>query len=241
MSYDARKLCVTCAWRGTCQVKYSMPGGVALHCPEYTRDVTLTEPAEEVRKRNVVVVGAHGIGKTAFVKRVLQRVDLRAGGYLQREVKSGLFRTSQELVLLDGGPERVVRLTDGKAWPGWMALGKRYVNLDGLDNVVVPHLQAAVLFERTELIVLDEIGRPHCLSERFRRQVVDCLTSSKSVLATVGAAEDDEFIYKLLARADVTVLHITYDNPDSLADQVAFLLTGERPGVMRPVVMTEAR
>lgn len=51
MSYDGRKLCVMCAWRGTCQLKYSMPGGVALHCVDYTRDITLKEPEEELGKR----------------------------------------------------------------------------------------------------------------------------------------------------------------------------------------------
>ena len=60
MSYDTRKLCVMCAWRGTCQLKYSMPGGVALHCVEYTRDVTLKEPEEEPEVRNESVGGGKG-------------------------------------------------------------------------------------------------------------------------------------------------------------------------------------
>jgi hypothetical protein len=51
MSYDERKLCVMCAWRGTCQLIYSMPGGVALHCADYTRDLTLKEPEGELGKR----------------------------------------------------------------------------------------------------------------------------------------------------------------------------------------------
>jgi hypothetical protein len=28
-----------------------MPGGVALHCVDYTRDITLKEPEEELGKR----------------------------------------------------------------------------------------------------------------------------------------------------------------------------------------------
>jgi putative ribosome biogenesis GTPase RsgA len=57
-----------------------MPGGVALHCVEYTRDVTLKEPEEELRKRNVSLVGPSGIGKTTRIKRILDQVGLRASG-----------------------------------------------------------------------------------------------------------------------------------------------------------------
>ncbi len=228
MTTDARKLCVMCAWRGTCQLKYSMPGGVALHCVEYTRDVTLKEPEDEVRKRNVLVVGATGIGKTTCVQRILDRTGLRAGGYLQREARAGLFRTSQELLLLGGAPPGVIALASTKAQPGWTALGRQFLNLGALDGQVVPHLKEMVASDRIELIVLDEIGRLHCVSASFRQQVVDCITSPKSVLATMPAGEDEEFISALQARADVTVLPLTYDNRDSLVEQVAFLLTGAR-------------
>ncbi|WP_447974654.1 nucleoside-triphosphatase [Nitrospira sp. Kam-Ns4a] len=228
MTTDARKLCVMCAWRGTCQLKYSMPGGVALHCVEYTRDITLKEPEEEIRKRNVLVVGAGSIGKTTFVRRVLERTGLRAGGYLQREARAGLFGTSQELVLVGGGSEVVVELVSTKAKPGWTTLGRLSLNLSGLEGQVVPHLKEMVASDRIELIVLDEIGRLQCVSASFRQQVVDCITSPKSVLATIPAGEDEEFVSALQARADVTVLHLTYDNRDRLVAQVAFLLTGAR-------------
>lgn len=38
--------CVVCAWRATCQIRFGRPPEFALHCPEFTRDVTLpAEPA----------------------------------------------------------------------------------------------------------------------------------------------------------------------------------------------------
>ena len=60
MTYDERKLCVVCAWRGICQLKYSRPDGVALHCMHYTRDVTLKEPEEEAEVQNESVGGTKG-------------------------------------------------------------------------------------------------------------------------------------------------------------------------------------
>ena len=42
-----KTLCVVCAWRLTCNKKFSMDGTTTTRCPEYTRDVTLTPPKDE--------------------------------------------------------------------------------------------------------------------------------------------------------------------------------------------------
>ncbi|MBI5026906.1 MAG: hypothetical protein HZC12_09345 [Nitrospirae bacterium] len=44
---DAKKdICVVCAWRETCQKKFSV-SGKGLRCPDFTRDITLPEAKEE--------------------------------------------------------------------------------------------------------------------------------------------------------------------------------------------------
>jgi hypothetical protein len=42
-----RTVCVTCAWRQTCNKKFSMDGATTTRCVEYTRDLTLKAPKEE--------------------------------------------------------------------------------------------------------------------------------------------------------------------------------------------------
>ncbi|MFP3868766.1 MAG: hypothetical protein ACLFUU_11500 [Desulfobacteraceae bacterium] len=37
-------ICLTCAWRETCQKKFSFTG---TYCPDYTRDVSVKEPVGE--------------------------------------------------------------------------------------------------------------------------------------------------------------------------------------------------
>ena len=226
MSYDERKLCVVCAWRGTCNLKYSMPGGVALHCMEFTRDVSLKEPEEEIRKRNILVIGAREIGKTTLVRKVVEQAGLIAEGYYTRAVKEGWFGgRRQELVFFTGG---VMTLATSKTHRGWARLGYARVNLEGIERDLIPRLQRAVLSERTQVIVFDEVSQRECLSEMFRRQVVDCITSRKSVLATVTVGEqDDEFLHALEARSDVNVIHIGYDNRASLAHRLVPMLTGQ--------------
>jgi hypothetical protein len=40
-------ICVTCAWRPTCNKKFSMDGSTTTKCVEYTKDVTLDWPKED--------------------------------------------------------------------------------------------------------------------------------------------------------------------------------------------------
>lgn len=46
MTLDYAKLCGICAWRGTCQKKFSLSHD-ALHCPDFSRDVTIKERQEK--------------------------------------------------------------------------------------------------------------------------------------------------------------------------------------------------
>ncbi|MEK6725987.1 MAG: hypothetical protein AABY54_05480 [Deltaproteobacteria bacterium] len=46
MTLDYAKLCGICAWRGTCQKKFSLSQD-ALHCPDYSKDVTIKERPEK--------------------------------------------------------------------------------------------------------------------------------------------------------------------------------------------------
>ncbi len=45
---DAEKtVCVTCAWRQTCNKKFSVDGTTTTRCIEYTRDLALKVPKTE--------------------------------------------------------------------------------------------------------------------------------------------------------------------------------------------------
>lgn len=45
-----RTICSVCAWRGTCQKKYSFDQSGSAKCPDYTRDLTLTDTAQTSAK-----------------------------------------------------------------------------------------------------------------------------------------------------------------------------------------------
>jgi hypothetical protein len=48
-----RTVCVICAWRQTCNKKFSMDGATTTKCPEFTRDVTLPIEKEDEKDDKV--------------------------------------------------------------------------------------------------------------------------------------------------------------------------------------------
>ena len=44
------EVCAICAWRATCQKKFSI-SGKSVRCPDFVRDVSLKEPSEKEKKQ----------------------------------------------------------------------------------------------------------------------------------------------------------------------------------------------
>jgi len=55
MTVDARVTCAVCAWRGDCRKKFTVSS--ALHCQDFTRDVSLKEPPPEEEEKPPAVAG----------------------------------------------------------------------------------------------------------------------------------------------------------------------------------------
>ena len=46
---DKKELCVTCAWKATCQKQFSMKAGQ--RCPDYTKDFAIKGEKESEEKK----------------------------------------------------------------------------------------------------------------------------------------------------------------------------------------------
>ncbi len=49
---DKKITCSVCAWRATCKKRFLSGDGVALHCPEFTFDVSLKRKGKEEKSGN---------------------------------------------------------------------------------------------------------------------------------------------------------------------------------------------
>jgi len=177
--------------------------------------------------KNVFVTGRPGVGKTTIIRRVLDTLDVDAGGFYTAEIRdggrAGSPRVGFSIVGLNGD-EGVLAHVDLDS-PYRVA---RYgVNRDDLERVGVGAIEEAV--ERSSLIVMDEIGRMELCSPPFQRAVLRALDSDVPVFGTLQE-RPSEFVDAVRARDDVEVHEVDTGNRASLVpvlrDRLVDLLEG---------------
>ena len=101
---------------------------------------------------------------------------------------------------------------------------RRYgVSIDNIDHIAVPALTPVA----DHIIILDEIGKMECFSERFRQAASDVLDAPNIVVGSItfGGGGGD-FIQNVKDRQDVEILEVTLDNRDSLSGKILKKIAG---------------
>jgi nucleoside-triphosphatase len=163
---------------------------------------------------NLLVTGRPGAGKTTLMERVVERLrgSLRLAGFTTTEERdpSGQ-RTGFRIVTVEGKQAELARVGLRSS----VQVGRYGVNLQAFERLALPELAR----RDVDLIVIDEIGKMECASERFRRAVQDALEAPVNVLATLGNARLPFFL-ALRARPDVEVLTLTEHNRNAMMAQL---------------------
>ena len=69
------------------------------------------------------------------------------------------------------------------------------------------------------IIILDEIGKMECFSEKFKAAALAALDSRNIVIGTVTLGGGD-FIQDIKARDDMEIIEVTESNRDSLPEEI---------------------
>lgn len=152
-------------------------------------------------RKNILVTGVRGAGKTTLVRDVVLELGVRPGGYLTRAFPERGRKIRCEIFsLTPGSGERsgVLAAADRN--------GVLRVNLDDLEAVGAPALEKAV--GTSPLIVMDEIGDLESASARFQNAVIRCLESSTPVLGAIKS-ENGPFVDRIKGRGDVVLLELS--------------------------------
>src|SRR5262249_53832419 len=129
-----------------------------------------------------LLTGRPGVGKTTCVRRTLERLHVRAGGFFTAEMRVRGTRVGFALETLDG--QRATLAHVKRAGPP--RVGKYGVDVAALERVGVPAIRAAVRARR--LVVIDEIGKMELASAAFRAAVEEALARDARILGTILAA-----------------------------------------------------
>ncbi len=153
------------------------------------------------------------MGKTTLIKQIAEALkDLHPVGFYTEEIREEGIRRGFELISLDGkrgclshidikSPHRV---------------GRYKVDVEGFEDFLrsIPFLKPS-----TRLIIIDEIGKMECFSDRFKEALRKCLNSGKWVIATV-ALKGGGFIEEVKKRQDSKLFEITSKNRDFLLSDI---------------------
>ncbi|MCK5597594.1 MAG: NTPase [Candidatus Eisenbacteria sp.] len=162
-----------------------------------------------VLRKNLLVTGRPGVGKTTLIERVLDFLDIDAGGFYTSEMLDGGRRVGFSIVGLHGD-SGVLAHVDHE---GSFRVGKYGVNCEDLERVGVRAVDQALKHSR--LIVMDEIGRMELCSQAFQEAVGRALDSPKPVLGTIQD-RTNAFLDSVRARPDVEVLRVNTGNRECL-------------------------
>jgi len=182
-------------------------------------------------RKNILVTGRPGVGKTTLVRRVAEALSgegIRCGGFYTEEVREEGERVGFRIVTLDG-EEGVL------AWKGLRSshrVGKYGVNVRDIEGVAVGALRRAL--KGADVVVIDEIAKMELFCPSFAPAVRECLDSPLPVLATMQM-RSLPFIEEVKGRGDVRLFTITPGNREGLVlevlEAIRAALTEGRAGV----------
>ena len=165
-------------------------------------------------KPNILVAGLPGVGKTTFIINLANELkDLSLAGFYTAEIREAGMRKGFELVDFDGRKSVLSHVDIQSDY----RVGRYGVDVKGfewfLDLLDLTHSDSDVL-------VIDEIGKMECYSDKFRHLITSLLDSRKPLIATISL-RGEGLIPQVKRRPDVRILEITAANRDCLVSDVS--------------------
>lgn len=176
--------------------------------------------------RHLLLTGRPAVGKTTVVRRLAGRLSAAAAqeedparppspppvvlaGFYTEEIRDGGKRRGFRAVALPGDRRKTIAHEDIEGRPRVAAYG---VDVDAVDAVAEATLEAA---SDASVILIDEVGKMECCSDRFVEVTRELLEGRKPVVATVGPG-GTEFMEELRRREDAELWRVTRENRDEL-------------------------
>lgn len=170
--------------------------------------------------KNILITGLPGCGKSTLIKKLI--AGKKAGGITTPEVRRGGQRWGFEIMDLASGERDVLASVEEKEGP---AVGRYRVNLKNLDKIGSKALENAIADGGVEVIVIDEIGRMECFSERFKRAVAAALESERRVLAAISFRDFDPVIHEIKSRPDCRLFYLEREDFEKTLNEIKRVLT----------------
>ena len=165
-----------------------------------------------------MITGLPGSGKTTLFRRLVDKLQyLNPVGFYTAEIRKGGTRRGFSLKGLDGRSGMLAHVE----FRSRFQVGKYGVDVNGFEEFLsgIP-----LLDPQTGPVMIDEIGKMECLSNRFTEIIKDVLGSDKQLIATI-AQKGGGLIAELKKRSDAQLFTLTHGNRDALFGQIVSVLS----------------
>jgi nucleoside-triphosphatase len=159
--------------------------------------------------RKILITGLPGVGKTTLIKRVSHDlIAFQPVGFYTSEIRERGSRLGFELIDLDGRRGLLAHVEIEREF----AVGRYGVDVSGFESFLgsIPFSSHA-----TRPVVIDEIGKMECLSDRFTRFVEELMRSPRLVVATI-AWKGGPFISSVKRSPEARMYELTKENRESV-------------------------
>ena len=163
-------------------------------------------------KRNILITGPPGCGKSTLIEKVINRMEEPVSGFFTREIKERGRRVGFSINTVDGREGILAHQNIVSQFH----VGKYGVNIEDIDSLAV---SAIIPAQRKQVIVIDEIGKMECFSDLFKKTLIQVLDSPNCVIGSI-ALKGDSFIQGIKNRDDVKLISITPEARDSLVEEI---------------------
>ena len=164
-------------------------------------------------KMNILITGKPGCGKTTLFKRLVKALrPFEPVGFYTQEIREKGVRKGFTLNGLDGSTGLLAHVD----FSGNFRVGRYGVDVTGFEEFInrIPFSEPG-----TNLVMIDEIGKMECFSEKFKSIISKILYSEQILIATV-ALKGGGFIAEIKRRSDIHLFETTRSNQDIILTKI---------------------
>ncbi|MCD6285680.1 MAG: AAA family ATPase [Anaerolineae bacterium] len=165
--------------------------------------------------KSLLMTGHPGIGKTSIIRKVVQALGDRAGGFYTEEITGPGGRHGIKLITLYG-EEATLAHKDLKA-PRYPRVGRYGVDTAALDKVGVKAIKRAI--RRNRIVIVDEIGLMELYSRKFLEVLMGGFMGEAHIVGTIMSKSHPEAnAFRYLSQ--VEIWEIDHRNRDAMHKRV---------------------